>query len=191
MTMIDLLDYSEASQKIPSSLLDNSPRNKEINPVKVVFAHYQDFTIVVALTLTIHAGLSFYFEGFLPSWNVKEVYQSQSSNFSYALFPIILLSYFFFSYLFNDGQSLGLYSNRLRIASKNKGLRSSLMNALRSSLICLTGGLSFFWSPSMKVASHDYLYRDLLEFKDQHISLRKLLKARRVVVQEVSEKLAA
>jgi hypothetical protein len=191
MTIIDILDYSESSQKIPSSLLNSSLRSKKINPLKVVLSHYLDFIVIVSLTMTINAAFSFYFEGFLPSWNVKEIYHSQSSSFTAALFPVILMSYYFFSYLFNDGQSLGLHSYRLRVAAKKSSFRLIFANAFNSSLICLTGGLSFFWKPTLKIVSHDYLYQNLLEIKDQHINLNHLLKSRKVIDIHESEKLAA
>lgn len=191
MTIIDILDYSETSQKIPASVLYSSLQSKKISPVKVLFAHSLDFIIVATLTMTINAAFSFYFEGLLPSWNIKGIYQSQNSSFTYFLYPVILMSYYFFSYLFNDGQSLGLYSNKLRVAASEQSLRFTLINAFNSSLICLTGGLSFFWKPSFKIVTHDYLYQDLMEIKDQPISLRKLLKTRRVVEDQGPERLAA
>lgn len=167
MTNLDLLDYSNSSQKIPTKTLDASLRKENVHPWRISLAHYMDFCVVVTMTIGMSKAFSLSIAAFLPTWSLREAYASINSNYSIALFPFVLFSYYFFSYFLNNGQSWGFHANKIRISMKERSFRSSFRHATHSAIYCMTGGLSSFWSPlSKRTMSHDYLYRQLVEIKD-------------------------
>jgi hypothetical protein len=80
--------------------------------------------------------------------------------------PIMTISYFFFSYFFNQGQSLGLSRTKMRIDMPYMNSSVSLKWALYSSAILLSGGIALK-VPKIRnqFKGHDYLYHELLTEK--------------------------
>lgn len=171
MAPIDLVLFAEHSQKVPKYYLQ--PVQKKESKWPVFWAHFTDFTLVLMVTTwivaTIAHGLSFFI--------VTSSYPSIIGTFmklTSVLLPLMLFSYFFFSYFFNHGQSFGLFSVKRRIEMKQSSFKDAFLWALWSSLLCFSCGLSAIFKISLldKVKSHDWLYKDFISHKDySHIQL--------------------
>ncbi len=168
MTNLDLMDYANSSQKIPAEVLHASLKDESVHAWRIYLAHYLDFCLIATITIGASKVFSLSVKDFLPTWSLKAAYSSMHSNYSMALIPFVLFSYYFFSYFLNSGQSWGHHVSKIRVSLKERSFRSAFRHATYSAIYCLTGGLSSFWSPlEQSTANHDYLYRQLMTIKDQ------------------------
>lgn len=168
MTNIDLVDYANSSQKIPQEVLHASLEAENVHAWRIGLAHYLDFCLITAVTLGTSKVFALSVKDFLPTLSLKAAYASMHSTYIIALIPFVLFSYYFFSYFLNNGQSWGHHVSKIRISLKERSFRSAFHHAAYSAVYCLTGGLSFYWSPLQKsTTNHDHLYRQLMIIKDQ------------------------
>jgi hypothetical protein len=81
------------------------------------------------------------------------------------------LSYFFFSYFFNDGQTWGMHLFKKRLAMGPLSFRESILWASHSLLLCLSMGLTLKLKKEIwkDFKNHDYRYDDLLRYKESKI----------------------
>ena len=172
MTPIDLIDYADSAEKIPSSLLKQAPAEKvEVNSWKILSAYFLDFTAITATTVMTCGFLKLSFNAFMVTSKLQFAFEKiPFSTLTINFLPAIFMSYFFFSYLFNHGQTWGMSVMKNRIEMKETNFRSSLLWAMFSSAIMMTGGLSFLFTYKWmqkkgwgEFQNHDHLYFDLMQ----------------------------
>ena len=172
MTEIDLVDYTNVKKKIPSTLLDHIPVAKaEISSWKIVTAFFFDFLAISTVTIMVSAFIKISFNSFMVTSSLQYAFEKISfSNLTVNFLPLIFMSYFFFSFFFNQGQSWGMSTMKNRIEMKEMDFRSSLLWAMFSSVVMMTGGISFLftynWMQKKKWGSfkeQDHLYTELIQ----------------------------
>src|SRR5690606_32413421 len=98
--------------------------------------------------------------------------RTDTSPMSLFLFCSIFVSYFFFSYFLNHGQTLGMHYMKIRIHSETNSFRYCLKWTLYSTFLLLTLGLlvkqAKKWASQLgwgSVEVHDHLYKIMMEEK--------------------------
>ena len=166
MNPIDLLSYSEHQCKISRDKLMPAKVSPPIALWKILAAFFVDSWLVWIVTLMGHSVFSQALTGFVFNQKLIKL-MDQSFLIPFKVYPLVLISYFFVSYFFNHGQSLGQFLFKLRLVVPEKNFPSALRASLICTGICLSGGLLVFWSKSKyQVVAHDYLYVDLIRHKD-------------------------
>lgn len=172
MTPIDLIDYTHSAKKIPSGFLKHTPAQKvEINSWKILSAYFLDFMAITTLTVMTFAFLKLSFNSFMVTSSLRNAFEGiQFSTLTINVFPAFFMSYFFFSCFFNHGQTWGMSVMKNRIEMKEMSFRSSLLWAMFSSAIMMTGGLSFLFTYKWMLKKgwgefqeHDHLYFELMQ----------------------------
>lgn len=188
MNSIDLVTFAEHSRKIPDEVL--APISKKSSQTfRILASHLFDFWIGVCLTAAFGAIASQAFGSLMVTASLREAYSAEAlGTFAFFFLPFILLSYFFFSYFMNHGQSWGMHLLKRRIMMADKSFGQAFLWAAHSVLVCLTGGLYYgfrrkIWSAYQ---SSDYLYSELLAHKEDHrISLIARIEARHEEREEI------
>ena len=174
MTEIDLIDYTNVKKKIPSTLLDHVPMaQEEIPSWKIVTAYFFDFIAISTVTLMVAAFIKMSFNTFMITDSLRNAYEKISfSHMTVNFLPLIFMSYFFFSFFFNQGQSWGMSTMKNRIEMKEMNFRSSFLWAMFSSVVMMTGGLSFLFTYNWMQTKNwggfkeqDHLYTELTQEK--------------------------
>ncbi len=163
MTPIKLLLFAEHSKKVPNDYLHPIQQKSSVENWKIFFSHLVDFNISMIFTLIFVKTTSIQFESFL-----FESHSNTLGSISFFVFPFMLLNYFFFSYFLNHGQTYGMHLTKKRIDLKMNSFTESFHWAAQSMILCFSFGLSYFWQKSIwnKCRSHDYLYSDLVAYKE-------------------------
>lgn len=176
MKRFDLLDYTDHTAKIDKEVLSSEDIIEKSSTMDSFFSHLFDLGAVVTSVSTIDLILKVSFSKFMISSSLQKSFLNDSSSFMSYTFAIVMMSYFFFSYFFNHGQTWGMHLFKRRIPMKDKDFKSALTWTLYSCLVCMTVGLTALIWKSKSLRTHDYLYHDLMKTKtDQTISLRDSL----------------
>lgn len=185
--MLDLYPYANYEEKLPSELLYQEEA-KPTNTWPIVASHFIDFFVTVAISSLITTICNQMIKMFLVIDNLQRAYAKHEVNV-YQILPLVALSYFFFSYFFNDGQTYGMHTFKKRMHVKTKSFRDAFKFAAHSTLLCWSWGLSYFFTKSIweNVKAHDHLYGDLLAHRD--VKTIDLL-ARIEKTEEVTEELS-
>ncbi|HXH75782.1 MAG TPA: hypothetical protein VNJ08_12485 [Bacteriovoracaceae bacterium] len=171
MQPIDLIDYADHAVKIPSSFLNHVVIPKKVPIWKVMLSHWIDLYAVFSFTVFVTVMLAASNTVYLSSEKLQKIVSTGPGTYVF-IFGLLMVSYFFLSYFLNHGQSLGLYSIKKRIPMEEKNIKSAFHWSLVSSLTCLTGGIaSIYLELETKLASHDYLYVELLQHKEFSIAI--------------------
>ena len=171
MNPVDLVDYTNKKNKIPSHNLIHRPSKESVMRTwKIIGAYILDSMAVMSVTSVLFSVLEMYFASFMVGKTLTIAFNRiPFSYLSMGLMPLLLTSYYFFSYFFNDGQTWGnhVFKNRIQIPQIH--LRSSLIWALFSTTVTMSFGLSYFvlynWMEKRgfgKVKQHDHLYESLM-----------------------------
>lgn len=172
MTPIDLLDYTDSSSNIPQQVLKHSvPKHAEVTTWKILVAHFIDFTSVLMMTFMgakfLELSLNGYMAGSMLQRSFGQVPFAALVNSS---LPLMFMSYFFFSYFFNHGQTYGMYKMNLRIDMPELNFRSAFLWSMFSSALVMTGGLTLLFSRQWAkekgwgtFKGHDHLWVDLMQ----------------------------
>lgn len=179
MKHVDLLPFAEFSEKIPSSGL-GPQKLKEPSSWQVLGAHFVDFI----MSFFVSAFMCFMFNHtikiLLVTKGLKLAYsEALILGMSGPILPLTMLSYLFFSYFFNHGQTYGMYTFKIRASMKSQSFREAFTWAVHSLLLCFSCGLSYFFKPSIwnGINTHDHLYQELVSYKeDSSLNLQDLLK---------------
>lgn len=168
MKIIDLTLFAEHSQKLPSEYLEPKAK-KETSSWAILAVHLIDFFVAYSITTMMTMLLSQSMGMIMAMSGLEKAFSfTKAMEFSSKLLPLVVFSYFFFSYFFNQGQTVGMRYLKKRVNLPSQSFRQSFIWAFRSFLLCVTGGLSFLFSGTKwnMLESHDYLYEDLLSPKD-------------------------
>jgi hypothetical protein len=168
MNPIDLIVYAEYSEKIPAKAL--GPENlKSKSNWKLLAAHWFDFSIIFCITAFIAGFYNEMFKSLMMTTTLKSAFSNENLYSIAANFlPLMIFSYFFFSYFFNDGQTFGMHFLKTRVEMKPKNFRDALRNAAKSFFLCCSCGLTYVFNQQNwdGFKSHDYLYENLLTIKE-------------------------
>ncbi len=170
MTPIDLLDYTDSSEKVPSELLDAGPREVEaVHPSTVIPAYLLDAFAVGSTATFVALILQLSVSNFMITPALRRSFEAlDHSSLIISLTPLVLVSYFFFCFFFNQGQTWGMKQKQIRIEMPLMSFRSSLVWAIFSGTAIMTCGLSAIthhWLKSSQLGDfreHDYLYSQLI-----------------------------
>ena len=174
MTPIDLIGYTHSSKKIPSAILRHkSVQEIEIKSTKILAAYFLDFTAIATAAVMFTTILKISFSGLMVTSALDKAFENvEFASLTFNLLPLIFMSYFFFSFFFNHGQTWGMNVMKYRITMKEMSFRSSLVWAMFSSVFMMTGGLSFLFTYNKmkdknwgEFKGHDHLYSELMQDK--------------------------
>jgi hypothetical protein len=171
MKPIDLVLFAENSRKLPGHFLAPESENKSVPTWKVLAAHLVDFFTVCILTSSISSLFNLSIKNILVTRSLRIAFSHVNvMSFVGPLLPLMLFSYFFFSYFMNHGQTYGMLLLKRRIEMKSKSFKESFKWATHSLLLCISWGITFLFEKSkwQKLKGHDYLYQELLTHKETH-----------------------
>lgn len=187
MKLIDLVVFADHSQKIPAAYLAPEIK-KETSSWKIFASHFIDFSAAWMITFALTALLAQSAHLMMVTQGLQKAFpMEEAMSFSGRLLPLIVLSYFFFSYFMNHGQTFGMHKLNGRIQMTDKSFTEAFTWALHSFALCFSGGLVYALRPTQwkSVVPHDYLYRDLMESKaDYSINLIERIECNQVVDEE-------
>lgn len=171
MTPIDLTDYTDSSEKIPADILKPAVHQENVSSWTILAGYFLDFTAIMSFTLMTSAIFAMSLSNFMVSKSLRTAFKAiEFSSLNISLLPLIFVSYFFFSYFFNHGQTWGMNVMKSRIEMKEMSFRSSLLWAMFSAVIMMTGGISYLFTyqwMQMKnwgeFKNHDHLYFELMQ----------------------------
>jgi len=163
MQELDLLDFTNTSHKIPKYYLGHEPLIKT-SRYKVMLAHCLDFYMVFTIFNIFNVFINL---------NLNRYIITDSMEFSSAIIlkvsiaaPLILLSYYFFSFFFNHGQTLGMKSFKLRTVMPEQSVNDSFITAYKTVLSVLTCGLAKKFIGENVIKHEDYLYAEFMIHRD-------------------------
>ena len=174
MTPIDLIDYTH-SKKIPSALLSQNPVEAiDIKSSKIVAAYFIDFMTITTISVMASAFLILSFNSWMVTSSLENAFEAiKFSSIIINFLPLMFMSYFFFSFFFNHGQPWGMNKMNHRIEMKEMSFRSSLVWAMFSTTLMMTGGLSFLFTYNWmkdknfgEFKKHDHLYLELMQARN-------------------------
>lgn len=165
MNSIDLVEFAKNSRKLPSKWLAPVESKAQFKLWKVLMGHFLDFGAVVSVTVMTSTFFELSLKSLLVTKSMRQVWpESVAMTFTGFMLPFMVLSYFFFSYFMNHGQTWGMHMMKHRIAMKSLSFKEAALWACSSMVLCFTGGLSYLIQKDKWKAfsSHDYLYNDLM-----------------------------
>ncbi|MFP5385204.1 MAG: hypothetical protein ACLGHN_03950 [Bacteriovoracia bacterium] len=170
MTPIDLIPFAENSQKVPKKFLAPvAGVSGKPDTLKLLCAHFMDFWTAFMMVTLISGVFSQSVKSFLVTKGLQSSYSSiETQGLFFALFPLILFAYFFFSYFLNHGQTPSMLLLKKRIEMKPNSFAEAFRWATHSFLLCLSWGTSYLLKPEVwkLLKSHDHLYYDLMAYKE-------------------------
>jgi uncharacterized RDD family membrane protein YckC len=162
----NLLHYSTHSQKISPAELEMNKTPPQFKTWKLLTAFLMDFYIV-AMAASL---MSFAFKGAVATLMATptmsySLFKVDMNSLSFSILPLLMVSYFFFSFYMNDGQTFGMKKFKLRLENTGYDPKCSLLWAARCSSVVLTFGFSMFFIKNIfqkSCLSHDHLYHTLM-----------------------------
>lgn len=167
MTPVNLLLFAEHSLKLPEQYL--SPVRPVEKKWPVFAAHMMDFGMVFLGTFMMTAIFNHGVGFFMVTRGPKAVFTPEVVvNLSTTFLPLILFSYFFFSFFLNNGQTWGMQTMKKRIPMKEQSFKDAFKWAIWSGLLCYSCGLTHFFRQQAvnQIKAHDWLYHDLLAIRE-------------------------
>lgn len=173
MNPIDLIQFAEHSQRLPTSFLFHEEEIRITPSWKILVAHIIDFSLVVTASSIMRILYENSIYALFVTKNLRHFFKTiDMTSLSGPLLPIMIFSYFFFAYFMNHGQSYGMLILKNRIQMKEKSFFEAIKWASNSCLICLSCGVSFliFKKKWQALKGHDYLYQALISLRDVQIN---------------------
>lgn len=169
MNPIDLVPFAEHSQKLPGKFLAPLTAKESVPTWKILASHFIDFTLTFVATSVITMLFSQSVKGILLTRSLRMAFSEKDvAALAGPLLPLMLFSYFFFSYFMNHGQTAGMMLFKRRVNMKSKSFYEAALWASHSLILCLSCGLSYLAGKAKwkNIKGHDYLYQDLVSFKE-------------------------
>ncbi len=183
MNPINLVTFAEHSEKLPPTLL--APPKEKPQTWKLLLGHSMDFFMAITMVSVMVAMFNLSVSTLMVTQGLQGIFNfSTLESFSGAVIPFVVFNYFFMSYFLNHGQSWGLMLMGKRLPMPSKSFRRAIRWATHSSLLCLSGGLTFLlfkkiWS---ELQDSDYLYQDLMRVEEkEQIDLRAFMEPKKIV----------
>lgn len=174
MTPIDLLDYTDTTEKVHPSLLNFAPQaSGEIQPPQIISAYLLDLMAIASGFVMTAMILDLAMTSLMLTPALQIAFEKINySSLIITLMPLVTVGYFFFSFFFNQGQSWGMSVQKIRISIPTLSYRSSLVWSLFSGAALLTLGLSAIthhWLSESGLGNYqvqDHLYAQLTEARE-------------------------
>lgn len=176
MIPIDLIDYTRSSKKIsPEMLKISAPvSEKPFSTWKLLGAYFFDFSTVMTFTFMTSGIFKIAFKNLMMTGQLNRAFNTiPFHTLTTTILPLMFVSYFFFSFFFNNGQTPGMKMFKARIEMPDMSFRASLIWAMFSASVMMTAGLSFMlaykWMQSKgwgEVKGHDHLYKWMMIQRD-------------------------
>lgn len=172
MNPIDLIYYTKTSNKIPGQLLKHKPVEiQSVKTWKIFTAYAIDYSTLVCMTAMLSVFLELAFKNYMVTQQLESAFSKIGfSAFAFNFLPLVFVTYYFFSFFFNHGQSWGMSVMKNRIEMKEHSFRSSFYWAMISSIIMMTGGLALIFARNWlqkkswgDFRTHDHLYSILMQ----------------------------
>jgi uncharacterized RDD family membrane protein YckC len=171
MTPIDLVDYTKTDAKISSHVLGPKHVQVKIKTWEILCAYAIDYLTIFCSTVTVALFMELAFKNYMVTAKLQAAFANVGfANFALNCLPLIFISYYFFSFFFNHGQTWGMSVMKTRVEMKEHNFRSSFYWAMISSIIMMTAGLAVMlgrdWLASRSwgdFQSHDHLYTNLMQ----------------------------
>lgn len=179
MTEFNLIAFADHSAKIPNQALAPETRTGIFDSWKFFASHLMDFWTVSSIA-TLSALM--FNQSMITMLMTNKIYTAFKAEhiigLSFLLMPVMLFTYFFFSYFMNHGQSIAMTLLKKRVVMESQNFTQAAQSALQSTLFCLSFGLSYRWQTVFRsqFQGHDYLYHQLMTEKSQDaIDLLKMI----------------
>jgi hypothetical protein len=167
---IDLTDFVKG-KKIPSHLLEHKSKQvKSVSALRVLMAYSLDLFMICSAATMITSIFKLSLATFVISDRLLDYFHKiEFEVLAFQLFPLMSVSYFFFSFLFNEGQTWGMHQLKIRLQIENFNFQAALRWAIFSSMTIMSFGLTYPLAYRvMKTKTqnsfegHDYLYEALM-----------------------------
>lgn len=165
MKDIDLSQFAYHSQKLPAKFLNHYVTKSRVKVSTLLQAHLIDFVVCLMGSTFLASAYNFSVRGLLVTRGLRSAFASQDTTFiSMLLLPAIMLSYFYISFFLNDGQTLGMYWKKSRIAMKSMDFKETYHWAFESLTLLMTGGISYFFHHEkwQNFQEQDYRYQEMM-----------------------------
>lgn len=188
MAPIDLKEFALKEQKLPKKLLTLTGARKTTSTWKILASHFLDFMAASFLASFMAVMFNQSIKMLLTTKGLQHAFNEHATiALVSSMLPMIIFSYFFFSYYLNHGQTWGMHVFKKRMKMKSMNFKDSFYWAAHSLFLCLTGGLFYLAKREQwqKLQRHDYLYHDLLLYKENYqIDLLKRIDEQVIVEEE-------
>lgn len=167
---IDLANFVKG-KKIPGPMLGHKFHDaKSVSVVRILMAYCLDLFMIAAAATMITTIMKLSLASFVISDRLLgHFYHIDFGVLGFQLFPLMSLSYFFFSFLFNQGQTWGMHQLKIRLQIENFSFLASLRWAMFSSITIMSFGLAYPIAYRImkertqnSFEGHDYLYHALM-----------------------------
>jgi len=171
MNPVDLIDYAEHSEKIHSNFLKaGQVKLKVIQRKRVLLAHCLDSVLIFMLSSWAGTLLNLSLSNLLVTRSLRQAFSKiETMPLSLSLIVLTAFSYYFFSYFFNQGQTISMRLLGIRVRMEEMAYRASMVSGLYSLSVSLSLGLSLLIESERlqgtglgTFETHDYLYQELL-----------------------------
>lgn len=187
MNPIDLVPFAEHSQKLPGKFLAPVAKKEHVPTWKIFAAHFIDFGTTFIATSVMTVLFSHSIKMILVTRSLQTTFnQMQINGLAAPILPLMLFTYFFFSYFMNHGQTYGMFLVKGRVDMQSKSFMEAFRWAAHSMILCLSCGISFLFSKAkwQGYKGHDYLYQDLLTYRESN-AINLLARVDEFAVEEV------
>lgn len=165
MTTPDLVFQTKLHKKLKPETLGHG---HHVSTFKILSAHFLDFAMIYGLSVLCSHFFNQTFSQFMITDSLEKAWSRAGHHAEFfACLTTLMVSYFFFSFFFNRGQSLGMKFQKLRVIVPEHSLKDSAKAALASLSLFVSGGLSLNQVEHLFVP-HDHLYLELVQVRDQH-----------------------
>jgi hypothetical protein len=165
MTTPDLVFQAYKKQKLHPENLGHAHR--KVSTFKILTSHFLDFSVIYVATSFCYNLFQNAFEQMMMTKSLQKAWLFSDHRPEFFItFPTIMMSYFFFSYFFNNGQTVGMKYTKTRYVLKEHSFRESLQATIFSVGLYFTGGLALR-SLQKSISAHDYLYQQMMVWRDE------------------------
>ena len=147
--------------------LSPSETQSPIGWKQIIAAHFIDFWMVLGASAWMKFMMTMFFSSYMISPTMRRSFAELDSVMVTAcVFPIILTSYFYFSFFFNQGQTFGMNRMKIRMAMREHDFIDSYKWSVYSMKVAMTFGIFTFFAKHQPYKAHDYLYENMMVEKD-------------------------
>ena len=169
MNSIDLIPFAEHSQKLPGKYLAPVAKEEKVSTWKILASHLIDFSLTFVATSVMTMLFSHSVKSVLVTRSLRIAFSEKDvAALAGPLIPLMLFSYFFFSYFMNHGQTVGMMVFKRRITMQSNSFYEAAKWAAYSLFLVMTCGLSYLVGKAkwQNIKNQDYLYQDLVSYKE-------------------------
>lgn len=173
MAPIDLKQFADHSQKIPSKYLNHF--HKDSFTRKILLSHLIDFAAIFMIAWSMKFFMEATFGSFMLGKSLKTIWAQTPTETTFPFFfAVTTATYFYCSYFLNHGQTWGMHKMNLRSSMEEFSFKDAGIWTLFSMSVYVTGSLFIYrgldWVNAQgagKISHHDFLYQTFVMIKDE------------------------